>query len=639
MIKPVQHISDTQLWLKRSGILRHWMMAPALVFAALGCGGEQPPEQPPGTQVEVPPPPEPRETCEENALLCPEQAPPVQPPPEGNGGSGPGVTPPNDEPEELRLARAAAENILRANCGQCHGSQLPPTGASGGLNFIESIPELVEAELIKPLDSENSVIVTYMRNGTMPPIFSTGPRPSPQDIDQVAEFIDNEVFWPDYVKPTDCDEQFVPMDEIFRDVADDLRGAEAEDRPFFRYVSIANRYNAGVCDLGEDRNAVSQLINMLSTRARIEAPQPIDRNDLVFRIDLRDYGWDREIVVDGQSFPDGWEAVLNFSAYAVPFIGNEADEIREDTGTDVAILPADAMLDVASFGNLYYALVGIDVNQSLQDFIANELLIDVGENVANGDVVRAGTTRTRVSRQDRVLERHEIEDRQGVLWLSFDFDPDSSESIFVDPFGFQPGGTEAIFTLPNNMMGFLIADANGTIVEESNILLDTFADDFTARTAVSCAGCHDKGFNTAIDEVGPFAQNNRINFNAEELEIIREVYLPAQQFADVIESDSEQYLGALARAGVTDILRDPVANVSLRFNRDVTLATAAGDLGVTPDELSRELRLLDPVLGVLDGISIGRNEFTAVYAESLCILQGSSENFPDDLFCDALLEQ
>ena len=46
---------------------------------------------------------------------------------------------------------------------------------------------------------------------------------------------------------------------------------------------------------------------------------------------------------------------------------------------------------------------------------------------------------------------------------------------------------------------------------------------------------------------------------------------------------------------------DPVANVFLRFDQDLTLNDAAGDLGVTPDELEDILGLLNPVLSVLDG--------------------------------------
>ena len=78
----------------------------------------------------------------------------------------------------------------------------------------------------------------------------------------------------------------------------------------------------------------------------------------------------------------------------------------------------------------------------------------------------------------------------------------ANDNIFEDPFGFQPGGTEAIFTLPNGMLGFIIADENDRIVEDSDILLDTNQNNFRAITSVSCANCHATGFIPVVDEVG-----------------------------------------------------------------------------------------------------------------------------------------
>src|SRR5690606_21879939 len=133
--------------------------------------------------------------------------------------------------------------------------------------------------------------------------------------------------------------------------------------------------------------------------------------------------------------------------------------------------------------------------------------------------LRAGTTRSAISRQDRVVERHEIEVRRGAFWQSFDFAAGAGGgSIFADPFGFNQGGTEAIFSLPNGMLGFIIADENDNIVGESNILLDTFQNDFVARTSVSCSNCHAQGYNPVEDEVGPFVRENRFRFDRDDFE-------------------------------------------------------------------------------------------------------------------------
>ena len=82
---------------------------------------------------------------------------------------------------------------------------------------------------------------------------------------------------------------------------------------------------------------------------------------------------------------------------------------------------------------------------------------------------------------------------------------------------------------------------------------------------------------------------------------------------------------------------DPVASVFLRFERDVELQDAAGDLGLTAAELERNLNLLDPSLAVLRRGTIDRDDFTAVFVASLCALSGPQENQPDPVICDQAL--
>lgn len=599
---------------------------------ALGCGTVTTPEEPASIPVE-------RESCDDNALFvgCPGAAPSTAP--GGEPGDGPDPAAPTAEPARSleELARAAAENILRSNCGQCHGSQLPPGQESGGMNYIEDLDRLVETGKIQPLDSANSIIVQRMLDGSMPPLDSDGPRPSDRDIQSVAQFIDNPQFWPGYAPRGLCDEQSISLDDVYAAVQQDVFDADDDDRPFFRYVTITNRYNAGVClsDLDQDRWAVGKLANMLSTRARIVQPVAIDSDQLIFRLDIREYNWDRDIDVNGNNFADGWEAIIASSPYAIPFVGEEADDITRETETAVPIMPADALVEAAAVGNLYYALIGVDVNQSLNDFVENDLAIDIEQNIDQGEVVRAGTTRSRISREDRVIERHEIGNRVGVYWQTFDFDGEgANDSIFLNPFDFNAAGTQAIFTLPNGMLAFLIADENGQFEEETNLLFDTLQGDFIARTSVSCANCHAAGFNPVVDEVAPFVQQNRFSFNREDFEAVSEIYLSPADFAQVIANDSAQYEDRLQQVGIPEEQPDPVSNVFLRFEDSVDLATVAGDLHITPEVLDRELNLLDPRLAILRDVSIDRNEFTDVFLDSMCIMHLVSRNSPDPALCD-----
>jgi hypothetical protein len=75
----------------------------------------------------------------------------------------------------------------------------------------------------------------------------------------------------------------------------------------------------------------------------------------------------------------------------------------------------------------------------------------------------------------------------------------------------------------------------------------------------------------------------------------------------------------------------------------VHLQDAAGDLGLTPDELADTLDLLDPVLAVLKpsktvlaGGTIDRDDFTAQFVAALCVVTKPFENQPDPAVCDLL---
>jgi hypothetical protein len=477
---------------------------------------------------------------------------------------------------------------------------------------------------------------------------------SQANINIVAQFIDNPLFWEDEEPVNNnCPDNEFSYDDLYVDVANDLQDLDADDALTARYISLTNRFQAGVCAdgtaLDRDRDAIAKLVNALSTDTSVTPPLPVNRDETLYRIDLEDYGWDEPVtvVIDGVAtdFADKWEAIVANNPYAVEFVGEDADQAKLDSGTTVPVMFADSMLDVAAIGNLYYALIDVDVNDTLDNFILNDLQIDVDLNLENEDQVRAGTTKSRISRQDRMVQRDDIEARAGVLWQSFDFLDDQNESIFEDPFGFAEGGTEAIFTLPNGMFGYIIADENSAIVEDSDILLDSSQNNFRAITSISCSNCHQTGLIPVVDEVRDIAIDNARNsgLNNEDIEQLEGVYPDADEFARIVADDSTAfYQSALNRAGLPVQGVDPVSFVFLRFDQDMTLADAAGDLGVTPDVLEDELNDLDPALNILEQSRLDRDDFTAVYVNSLCILSVVNENQPDPVVCDAaeaLLDQ
>src|SRR6185295_3393109 len=146
-----------------------------------------------------------------------------------------------------------------------------------------------------------------------------------------------------------------------------------------------------------------KMMNMLSIKANTGDIVSVNPAQTLYRIDLRDFDWDRQITVEGTTFDDVWEAIAANNPYAVEFFGDDADDAKADSETNFPVMFADQMLDTAIIGNLYYAIVDIDVTQNLDTFISQKLGINVDEDILNEEdgTLRAGTTKSRISRQDR----------------------------------------------------------------------------------------------------------------------------------------------------------------------------------------------------------------------------------------------
>jgi len=158
----------------------------------LGCGGRVVDEPPVAEPLTAAPRPGSRTQPPSSALPRSEPAalPAVAP--------APAAVPRSDD--ECSCLTGAVENVLAADCGQCHGP-LAPVAASGGITFINDLDRLIAAGLLVPLNSAASPIVIAMVNGSMPPPGSGLPPVTDADINTVAQYLDNPRWWP-LLEPT-----------------------------------------------------------------------------------------------------------------------------------------------------------------------------------------------------------------------------------------------------------------------------------------------------------------------------------------------------------------------------------------------------------------------------------------------------
>jgi mono/diheme cytochrome c family protein len=561
---------------------------------------------------------------------------------------------PDEDPFSTEMGQQVAD-ILQTNCGNCHIGQ----GASGDFGYLLQMDELLASGKIIPGSKEDSRIYARMVEGTMPPaavrVIQT---PTYGQIDLVGQWIDElkDV----YVDPgTDCEPlPFLDTDQQIRLMQADMAQQDDNDKPFTRYLTITYASNAGLCGrpLQRQRFALFKGINSVSTNPVVAQPAAINQDETIYRIDIRDYNWDRQIDLEDNDitdpanvdFQDAWEAIIanpETAAYAVEYTGPQADDLKNDAGTLVPFLPVNVFIQASEFGDLYYALIGGKAN--LFDFEREVLLLDTAAEIEDDNLMRAGFENSGVSKQERVLNRFDSNLGPGTsYWLSFDFDGGgggeiegefvnglANESIFSDPIDFAFAGGEAIFSLPNGLQAYYVAAANGNRLAEApiGVVIDPAQNNGLVTNGASCHSCHNAGMITFTDTVRQYVEENKRDFDNDTYEAVMAQYVDARTFQDAMDRDSAMHVQALERAGVPAETPDAVSRTYLDFqlgNIDINLA--AGELGVPADELIDNVDNLDPRLGNLEveGGYVDRNILDATFVDSICILQAVQENQP-----------
>jgi hypothetical protein len=422
------------------------------------------------------------------------------------------------------------------------------------------------------------------------------------------------------------------LDETLALFLRDLEAQPEEAQPFTRYFSIANSITAGPetglstspLAIERGRSGLSKLVNSLSSLAVATAPSSIDPDGVFYRIDLRSYGWDRPITVDGVPYTDGWEAIVGHASLAVEYRGPAADPLARRSGTSQPWLFGDDFVATAAAGNLYYELLGVPNTLA-------ELQQQLGESQSPSPQ-RAAFENSGYSMHARVVERRELASGR-TSWQAYNFGSEERGlAVFSAPLDFVPDATEVIFELPNGLNGFFLANEQGERSPTSQLSREAAMDpaqlDGNVRAGVSCFSCHNGGLITFTDQLrdvwlpaGPAAV---------EPQLVLDAYPPASELSEALTTDAAAYSAALEQAGVARA-PDGVSRLYLDFYAGlVDQARAAEELFTTPETLTTEMLRLPGSLFPLGGATrtLPREVFLRSYRDGLCVLHENALNKP-----------
>jgi hypothetical protein len=394
-----------------------------------------------------------------------------------------------------------------------------------------------------------------------------------------------------------------------------LQTLEPRQRRFQRYFSLAHVAAAGAsdADLRLYQSALAKLVNSLSWHPRIALPRAIDPVGCILRIDLRDLQWTAQ----------SWSRVLELYPYSLlhPPESNEARAFKALTGTELPYVNGDWFLATASRPPLYRDLLQLPATGRE---LERQLRVDVLQDIQDETVVRSGFNGSGVAKNNRLLERHDA--AFGYYWRSYDFsDNTDRQNLFDHPLGpapgqnsFQHAGGEIIFRLPNGLQGYLLVDGVDRRVDRApvEIVSDPKRPERSVEAGLSCFSCHVRGLIHKADQVRAHVEKNPTAFSPADSALIKSLYPTEARFKALLDEDVARYARALAKTGGRIDDPEPISTLTLRYEGELDLATAAAEVGLRPEELSKRLRRapsLNRVLGPLNvpGGAVQRQVFLA----------------------------
>ena len=504
--------------------------------------------------------------------------------------------------------------IFQQNCLNCHGQH----GAFTEEIIIEHTA-LIENGTVIPGNPDGSEFYRRLiENTPEKPQMPWGQPPLTQEaIVTIRQWIQaGAADWDAFPKP---DSSFITPDEMLDTIDNHVQSLAPFDRAFSRYFTIIHLYNAGESPeaLHAYQRALSKLVNSLSWGREVINPQPIDPEETIFHIDLRDYEW--EIGINRwtqieQEYPYN----IEFESSTQTHLREKLANLRQEMNCEVPFVYVDWFLATTSLPPLYHDILGLpETDRELEA----RLEVNVVENIRNAAgrrVWRAGFSDSGVSNNNRVVERHIS--RYGAYWKSYDFAGSvGTQNILTHPLSFTHDGGEIVFNLPNGLQAYYLADAGGNRLDEApiSIVSNPAASDPTVRNGLSCIGCHTEGMKKFEDGVRTVIEQTP-NPPFDKAQALR-LYAEKSVMDALVDEDTQRYRRALEASGGVFGGIEPIQRFYEAFQGPVDARHAAAAVGLETEAFLQKIRgnasLQNLGLLVLENSTVKRDTWTSKFSE------------------------
>jgi mono/diheme cytochrome c family protein len=522
---------------------------------------------------------------------------------------------PLGQPLVLNDKNLAVEGIRVINqyCGKCHPGKGSVDFDPSDRNRMIKSPE----KILVPGHPEQSLIWEQVVDSVMPPksairknqaVAVTG-----ADREILKAWITAGAPYPGK-RPRGA---FMGMSDIWKLAFADLRTMNEADRAYTRYFRLDNVYN-NYLRYNDDEYvahhaALSKICNSLSQEARIVPPHRVDPSGVLWRIDLRDYGWDglayQGCGVDEYS---AWKLLLAKYPYGVSYSDHNDRDLRSNyasvmqmTGSQMPIIRGDWFVFTAPQDDLYYLMNRIPNTDAR---LEKHLGVDCRNDFMRGRLLRSAVINSGVSVSNRLMDRHDA--RDGYYWKSYDFAINAQGNDLNQlPLGpmfpghpypnsaFKQDGGEMIYSLPNGMQAYMLIDRKGNRIERgpATVVGDG---EWTSGTpevanAISCMNCHAGGMRFYTDDI-----RENIAVFGDQQRVVEQLFDPRNKLKQVLDADAQAFRKACYRCydGVVEKIpesyfkpgTEPIAMVARNYWKELSPIDIGIELGVAPQNENLE---------------------------------------------------
>jgi serine/threonine-protein kinase len=514
-------------------------------------------------------------------------------------------TPRTDSADTSDLANQGFA-ILKKYCYRCHGIDFKVPGYNVlDRNILVARHDKEEPPYVTPGDPDKSLL--WQRVGVdkdMPP---SGAKPSDAEIQQLKRWILAGAPFPG--RPA---RPFKTEKESLLVIRNHLRVVDAAERRFQRYFTLTHLYNnnqnVNADELRLYRAAFAKLANSLSWKPSMVVPRAVDAEGTIYNVDLRILGWDQNNL---------WQEILKAYPYGLTHDQDAdadtrklAQDVADLSGNGLPYLRADWFVATASRPPLYHALLQLPVQAQV---LERQLGVDTTKDFLNNQLARAGLLTSGVSKQNRLLDRHDAV--HGWYWKSYDFKSNEETGNLVkfplgpvfpaNPFpsqAFEHAGGEIIFSLPNGLQGYLLVDNRGKRIDEGPIAIVRDSQETAGSPVIvnglSCMACHKHGMIRFEDKL---RAGSAVAGAA--LLKVQDLYRGKEDMNSHLAKDESRFLQALEAATGSFLKIDddknkainefpePIGAIARLYVKDLNLEEVALELGLSdPKQLRASIQ-------------------------------------------------